>query len=148
MAQRKLKIALSCSLQTTPALVAMWVDNEQLEFGLNVTNEIGNPLINEYTFEATGTHTLKIAMINDYFDGIEDLNLYINYVVLSNEDGSYPENTYLSFTPAMNARTIDSQYLVSDTIWSSGGISQVEFNIFNPITWVDWYQQDIDHPPT
>lgn len=147
MAQRKIKIALSSTLADPPAIAAMWLDNDQFEFGLDVPNGVLNPLVSEYTFEATGVHILKIAMVNDFFDGIEDLNLVVNYVALANEDGTYTPYTYIAYENNLNFRTDDGTALVTGTIWYQGSVFEMTFDVNNLQTWFDWDQYNVDNPP-
>jgi L-rhamnose isomerase len=96
MAQRKLKIALSSSLDLMSASASIFLDDVPLEENIVVNQVEINPQVFEFTFEAVATHTLKINFNNDYFaDGSTDLNLIVNYVALSNADLSYTENSYL-----------------------------------------------------
>ena len=147
MAQRKIKVALSSTLADPAAIAAMWLDNEQFEFGLSIVEPIMSPHVSEYTFEATGVHTLKIAMINDYFDGIEDLNLIINYIAIANEDNTYTPYTYFGNNDLGDIRTEDRTAIITHTIWNSGGTFEITFDINNLTSWIDWYQHELDNPP-
>jgi hypothetical protein len=146
MAQRKLKIALSSSLADPAALAAIWFDNQLIQNNLSIPNSVDSPLVIEHTFEATGIHTLKVAMINDFFDTNVDLNLIVNYVALSNENGEYPAYTYLITDSNENNRTVDNAHLVTMVIWHANESLDLTIDTNNPITWFDTYQYDIDNP--
>jgi hypothetical protein len=147
MAQRKLKIALSSSLADPAAIASIWLDNRIVQANLAVTNNINSPYILEHTFEATGIHTLKIAMTNDFYDGVKDLNLIVNYVALSLEDGSYAPYTYLVKSLLSNNRTSDNAHLMLETIWNSRESLELTIDTTNPVTWFDSYQHTVDNPP-
>lgn len=146
MAQRKLKIALSSSLADPAAIASIWLDNQVVQANLSIANNIDSPYILEHTFEATGIHALKISMTNDFYDAATDLNLIVNYVALSLEDGSYEPYTYLAISPSTNNRTEDNAHLVLATIWRSGENFELNIDTVNTVTWVDAYQYDIDNP--
>ena len=146
MAQRTLKIALSSSVADPAAIATIWVDNQAIQSNLSITNSIDSPYDLEHTFEATGVHTLKISMITDFFSQTKDLNLNINYIALSNEDGTYPAYTYLANGVDVNYRIEDNTKLLTDTIWEAGKSFELSFDINNLLTWYDMYQYNIDNP--
>lgn len=146
MAQRKLKIALSSSLANPAAIASVWLDNQLVQSNLAIPNNVDSPYIFEHTFEATGIHTLKFSMTNDFYDAATDLNLIVNYVALSEEDGSYQPYTYLAISPSTNNRTVDNTHLILGTIWRSGENLQISIDTANPVTWFDGYQYSIDNP--
>lgn len=146
MAQRTLKIALSSSSADPAALVSIRLDNQVIQNDLSISNNISSPYIFEHTFEANGSHQLKVTMINDFLDQTKDLNLNINYVALSNEDGTYPAYTYLATSTDVNYRTADYSNLLTDTIWEAGKSFDLTFDTSALVTWYDMYQYDIDNP--
>jgi uncharacterized protein Usg len=147
MAQRTLKIALSSSVADPAAVATIWLDNQVIQSNLSITNNINSPYVVEHTFEATGLHQLKISMVNDFLDQTKDLNLNVNYVALSNEDGTYPAYTYLATSTDVNYRTTDYSSILTDTIWEAGKSFDLSFDTNALVTWYDMYQYDIDNLP-
>ena len=146
MSSRKLKIALASSLNNPLATVNVFLDNVKIENLAVVTGTINSPTIFEYTFEAVDNHHLKITLENDYIDGINDLNLIISYVALSNEDGSYTPYTYLVQNESVNLNAPNNT-LVTETLWGVGVPFELDFNVNSPIIFYDYVQYNIDNPP-
>ena len=146
MAQRKLKIGLSSSLVDQSPNVSIWFDNQLIQDNISIPNTINNPYVIEHTFEASGIHSLKITMHNDFFETPTDLNLHINYLMLSDENGIYTNYTYLASDVNVNYRTDDNTNLLMDNIWEAGKSFEFSFDTNNLITWYDIYQYNLDNP--
>jgi hypothetical protein len=148
MANKKIKIALSSTLDTKPVQIDIWFDNVKIYENTMVTNTSNTPQIVEHEFVDNINHQLKIVMENDYYvDNGDDLNLSIHYVQLSDENFVYPNYTYLAPSADMNLRTEDNSMLLTATLWGENEIFVLDFNTSSPTTYYDSYQYDLDNPP-
>jgi hypothetical protein len=146
MATRNLKIALASSYSNPLAITNIFLDSVLIQSITSINGTTSNPTIFEYAFEAVNSHHLKITFENDYADGVNDLNLVICYIALSNEDGSYPPYTYLVKTESVNINVPDNNTLVTDILWGVDVPYEFDFNVNSPITFFDWHQYNIDNP--
>ena len=145
MATRKLKIALASTFDNPYSIANIYLDNVSVESNTVINGTVYNPTILEYTFEAVNDHYLKITLENDFTDGINDSNLVICYIALSNEYGSYTPYTYLIQNEHINLNAPNNT-LVTETLWGVGVPFELNFNVITPLTFFDNQQYNIDNP--
>jgi hypothetical protein len=147
MANKKIKVALASTLENYPTQVDIWVDNVKIRSDLQVSNLANDPLIVEHEFVDNVTHTLKIIMENDHFiESVEDMNLEILSVQLSDENFNYTPYTYLSNDATFNLRKTDNSSLLTQILWGENEEFILDIDTSNPTTFYDSYQYDLDNP--
>lgn len=147
MAQRKIKIALSSTLENIFPMIDVYLDGTKIANDVQITGNTATPTILEYEFTSAINHELKLIMKNDYYvDGEVDLNCTVQYIQLSDESFVYPNYTYLVSDSSMNLRTADNSSLFTETLWGENGQYVLTFNIDSPITFYDIYQYNLDNP--
>lgn len=144
MATRKIKIGLSTTDITKTANATIWIDDILMQDNISVNAAMASPMQVEYTFDAGTTITLKVRLNNDYYNEPEDLNLCINYICLSDEDGIYTPYTYL-LAGLDNNRTDDNTYLVTKMLWAAGDELILTIDVTAQPIWFDYYQYNLDN---
>lgn len=140
---KKLRISMSSSLSDRAVTVNVWIDNVKVENFISILDTWSK----EYDLGINNPHTLRIRMENDYIDDLSDLNLIINCIQLSDDDGIFPKYDYIMPMLDMNPRTIDQNKLQTTVLWGTPQEFTMNIDENNLIIWHDYYLEDLENPP-
>jgi hypothetical protein len=140
---KKLRITMVSSLSDRAVTVSIWIDNVKVENSISILET----WTNDYDLSSTNPHTLRIKMENDYIDNQEDLNLIINKIQLSNDDGVFPQYDYLIPMENMNPRSEDNTKLQTAIMWGTPNEFNMSIDEVNPIVWHDYHLETLENPP-
>ena len=143
MAQRLIRIALSSSIPDPIANASIFLDGN-LIFKDWVPNQRLDPMIFDHQFQEFGIHTIKIILNNDYLDEEKDLNLIVNYIRLSDTSLNFTPYEYLTYDESLDLRIMDNSYIETATVWNVDNFYELDFNVDQPLIWIDKYQFNID----